>query len=333
MANFKMVKESTEAFLSVKHLVKHFPLKGGFFSKQKGTIHAVNDVSFDLPRKLSLGLVGESGSGKTTVGKCVLRLIEPTAGKVCVDGLEISKLDPNNLFSVRQKMQMIYQDPYASLNPRMTVEEIVAEGLCIHRKMNRGARRDTVADLLKRVGLMPDNMGRYPHEFSGGQRQRIGIARALALQPDLIIADEPVSALDVSIQAQVINLMMDLQHEFGLTYMIISHDLAVVQQMCDIIAVMYLGRIVEIANTDMLYETPRHPYTRLLLASVPVPDPEQRSKWTVAQGEIPSPANPPDGCFFHPRCPEVKDLCRRQTPQLQDVGGGHSVACHLPYKL
>ncbi|MBF0528593.1 MAG: ATP-binding cassette domain-containing protein [Deltaproteobacteria bacterium] len=326
-----MLSNNSETFLSVEHLTKHFPLKGGFFSRQKGIIHAVNDVSFKLSRKLSLGIVGESGSGKTTVGKCLLRLIEPTSGRVWINGLEISNLAPKGLFPVREKMQMIYQDPYASLNPRMTVEEIVAEGLRINRKINRRARKDSVADLLRKVGLMPENMLRYPHEFSGGQRQRIGIARALALRPDLIVADEPVSALDVSIRAQVINLMMDLQEEFGLTYIIISHDLAVVQQMCNMVAVMYLGKIVEMASTETLYESPRHPYTKILLASVPVPDPEQRSKWTMVQGEIPSPANPPAGCFFHPRCPEVKDLCRRQASQLQEIGGGHSVACHLRY--
>jgi oligopeptide/dipeptide ABC transporter ATP-binding protein len=324
-----MVEEKSSAFLSVDNLTKHFPLKSGFFSKQKGTVHAVNGVSFKLYKCLSLGLVGESGSGKTTVGKCILRLIEPTAGIVKINGLNIAKLGRQALFSARMKMQMIYQDPYDSLNPRMTVEKIVGEGFAIHKRFKGSARKDRVSDLLKKVGLMPETMSRYPHEFSGGQRQRIGIARALALQPDLIVADEPVSALDVSIQAQVINLMMDLQEEFGLTYIIISHDLAVVQQMCDVVAVMYLGKIVEMTDTETLYENPRHPYSQLLLASVPIPDPDRKNKRVLIQGEIPSPVDLPEGCSFHPRCPTAEALCRQSAPKLKETNTGHWAACHF----
>lgn len=328
-----MTIPDNDIIVSVENLVKHFPLKGGFFSRQKGTIQAVNNVSFKLIRKKGLGIVGESGSGKTTVGKCILRLIEPTSGQVRIDGQNILHFSEKDLFEARRKMQMIYQDPDSSLNPRMKVERIVAEGLDIRNELSRSERRDMVADLLQKVGLPKESMQRFPHEFSGGQRQRIGIARALVMGPELIVADEPVSALDVSIQAQVINLMMDLKDEFGLTYIIITHDLAVVQHMCDIIAVMYLGRIVEIADAEQLCESPGHPYSRMLLSSVPVPNPHKEEKRRVIRGDIPSPMNPPSGCAFHPRCLEAKDYCAQKRPELQDMGDGHWVACHPPTKL
>lgn len=328
-----MMKTNDDIILSVENLVKHFPLKGGFFSRQKGIVQAVNKVSFKLIRKRNLGIVGESGSGKTTAGKCILRLIEPTSGCVRFDGQDIVQFGEKELFQVRKKMQMIYQDPDSSMNPRMKVERIVAEGLDIRNDLSRSERRDKVADLLEKVGLPAESMDRFPHEFSGGQRQRIGIARALVMDPELVLADEPVSALDVSIQAQVINLMMDLKDEFGLTYIIIAHDLAVVQHMCDVIAVMYLGRIVEIADAEELQESPRHPYSQMLLTSAPVPNPHQAAKRRVIRGEIPSPINPPGGCAFHQRCPEAKDNCGQKRPILQDIGGGHWVACLPATKL
>jgi oligopeptide/dipeptide ABC transporter ATP-binding protein len=325
-----MLEINTHLILSVRNLQKHFPIKGGFFSKQRGTIFAVNDVSFDLARNTSLGLVGESGSGKTTAGKCLVGLIEATAGAIEFEGVDISKLRRAARRALRRKMQMIFQDPYASLDPRMTVQKIVGEGMTIHKLAKRKEKRDRVAELLKRVGIMPGNMSRHPHEFSGGQRQRIGIARALALNPKLIIADEPVSALDVSIQAQVINLMMELKDEYGLSYIIISHDLAVVQHMCDQIAVMYLGKIVETAHSDVFYDTPLHPYSISLLSAVPVPDPEVKIERIILNGDIPNPASPPSGCFFHTRCPmpKVKE-CEKIEPELREVGNGHLVACHL----
>jgi oligopeptide/dipeptide ABC transporter ATP-binding protein len=319
--------------LSVEHLVKQFTIKGGYFSKQKGIVQAVNDISFRLKRNQGLGIVGESGSGKTTVGKCLLRLIEPTSGKVWFDGQDYLNLSEKELFEARKKIQMIYQDPDSSLNPRMKVERIVTEGLEIRKRLTGSERKDIVASILKKVGLPAENMKRYPHEFSGGQRQRIGIARALAMGPELIVADEPVSALDVSVQAQVINLMMDLKDELGLTYVIISHDLAVVQHMCDTIAVMYLGKIMEIADAEQLYESPGHPYSKILLSAVPNPKPGQKKIRQSIVGEIPSPLNPPTGCFLHPRCPHVQDICKQQQPQLEDIGGGHWVACHLPINL
>ena len=328
-----MRETNDDIILSVENLVKHFPLKGGFFSRQKETIQAVSNVSFQLIRKKGLGLVGESGSGKTTVGKCILRLIEPTSGRVRINGQDILQFNEKELLETRRKMQMIYQDPDSSLNPRMRVERIIAEGHDIRGELSRPDRRDKVADLLQKVGLSADSMHRFPHEFSGGQRQRIGIARALMMDPELVLADEPVSALDVSVQAQVINLMMDLKDEFGLTYIIIAHDLAVVQHMCDVIAVMYLGRIVELADAEQLYESPGHPYSRLLLSSVPIPNPHQKAKRQVIRGEIPSPINPPKGCAFHPRCPDARDYCGQKQPELRDIGGGHWVACHPPTML
>jgi oligopeptide/dipeptide ABC transporter ATP-binding protein len=325
-----MLRMNANILLSVRGLRKLFPIKGGFFSKQRGVIFAVNGVSLDLPGNTNLGLVGESGSGKTTVGKCLIRLIEPTGGDIKFEDTDICKLDPRGLRAIRKKMQMIFQDPYASLDPRTTVEEIVGEGLTIHNLARGSEKRQRVAELLRKVGIMPENMKRYPHEFSGGQRQRIGIARALALNPSLVIADEPVSALDVSIKAQVINLMMQLQEEYSLSYIIISHDLAVVQHMCDKIAVMYLGKIVESADADVFYESPLHPYSRSLLSAVPIPDPEVKVNRIILNGDIPSFAKPPSGCLFHTRCPLRKEEgCRMQEPELRDVGQGHYVACHL----
>jgi oligopeptide/dipeptide ABC transporter ATP-binding protein len=318
-----------DIILSTKNLKKLFRIKGGFFSKQTGTIYAVNGVSFDLNRNTSLGLVGESGSGKTTVGKCLNRLIEPTHGKIEFDGKDICKLNQENLRVLRKEMQMIFQDPYASLDPRMTVEKIVAEGLTIHKVARGSEKRDMVAEVLRKVGIMPENMSRYPHEFSGGQRQRVGIARALALNPKLIIADEPVSALDVSIQAQVINLMMELQEEYHLSYIIIAHDLAVVQHMCDWIAVMYLGKIVELAEKDCFYDSPMHPYSISLMSAVPVPDPEIKPDRVILKGDIPSPANPPPGCLFQTRCPQKFKDCEVIEPDLKNIGNTHFAACHL----
>jgi len=322
-----------DILLSAKNLKKLFPIKGGFFSKQKGTVFAVNGVSFHLNRNTSLGLVGESGSGKTTVGKCLIRLIEPTEGSIEFDGKDICKLNREELRSLKREMQMIFQDPYASLDPRITVGGIVGEGLTIHKVARGSERRDRVAELLRKVGIMPEYMRQYPHELSGGQRQRIGIARALTLNPKLIIADEPVSALDVSIQAQVINLMMELQEEYKLSYIIIAHDLAVVQHMCDRIAVMYLGKIVEAAEKDTFYDSPLHPYSKSLISAIPIPDPEMKPDRVVLKGDIPSPANPPPGCAFHTRCPLRKpDECKILEPELKDTGGGHLVACHLSEK-
>jgi len=320
---------NSDILLSAKNLKKSFPIKGGFFSKQRGTIYAVNGVSFHLDRNTSLGLVGESGSGKTTVGKCLIRLIEPTEGSIEFDGRDICKLNRESLRAIRREMQMIFQDPYASLDPRMTVEEMVGEGLTIHKVACGSEKRDRIAELLRKVGVMPEQMKRYPHEFSGGQRQRIGIARALALNPKLVIGDEPVSALDVSIQAQVINLMMELREEYKLSYIIIAHDLTVVQHMCDRIAVMYLGKIVEAAENDVFYDCPMHPYSKSLLSAVPIPDPEVEVNRVILEGDIPSPASPPPGCLFHTRCPQKMKDCEVMEPELKDVGEGHFVACHL----
>jgi oligopeptide transport system ATP-binding protein len=320
---------TSDILLLAKNLKKLFPIRGGFFSKQRGTIYAINGVSFHLDRNTTLGLVGESGSGKTTVGKCLIRLIEPTEGSIEFDGTDMCKLNRAGLRDIRREMQMIFQDPYASLDPRMTVEDMVGEGLTIYKVATGSEKRDRTVELLKNVGLMPEHMRLYPHEFSGGQRQRIGIARALALNPKLVIADEPVSALDMSIQAQVINLMMELREEYRLSYIIIAHDLAVVQHMCEQIAVMYLGKIVETAEKDVFYDCPMHPYSKSLLSAVPIPDPEVKVNRVILKGDIPSPANPPTGCLFHTRCPQKMGDCETVEPELRDVGGGHLVACHL----
>ena len=319
----------TEPLLEVKNLKKYFPIKGGIFSKTIGYVYAVDGVSFYLNEGESLGLVGESGCGKSTTARAILRLIEPTEGEILFQGKDICKLNPTEMRSVRRDMQIVFQDPYASLDPRRTVEQIIGEPLNVFRISTKKERRDRIAYLLQKVGLSPDHARRYPHEFSGGQRQRIGIARALALNPKLIIGDEPVSALDVSIQAQVINLLEDIQKEFNLSYMIIAHDLAVVEHVCDRIAVMYLGRIVELAKDRELYTSPLHPYTVALLSAIPVPDPNITKKRIILEGDVPSPMRPPGGCHFHTRCPRKKEVCEVTVPELTEIKEGHFVACHF----
>jgi oligopeptide transport system ATP-binding protein len=317
------------SLLEVKNLKKYFPIKGGILSRTSGQVRAVDDVSFALEHGETLGLVGESGCGKTTVGRSILRLIEPTAGQITFKDQNLLELEREELRKIRASLQIIFQDPFSSLDPRMNVGQIIAEPLRNHLKISRTEIRDRVAYLMERVGLHPEQMRRYPHEFSGGQRQRIGIARALALNPLAIICDEPVSALDVSIQAQVINLLAQLQEEMNLSYLFIAHDLSVVEHISDRVAVMYLGRIVELATDKAFYQNTLHPYSRALLSAVPIPDPEIQRKKIVLQGDVPSPINPPSGCRFHTRCPECNEVCTLQEPTLQDMGDGHWVACHL----
>jgi oligopeptide/dipeptide ABC transporter ATP-binding protein len=312
----------TNPLVRVRGLVKHFPIEGS-----DDVLRAVDGVSFDIFTGETLGLVGESGCGKSTTGRCVLRLIEPTAGQITFAGRAILEMGKAELRELRRQVQIIFQDPYASLNPRMTVARIVGEPLMIHKLATRGQRRERVAELLGKVGLDPDFMDRYPHEFSGGQRQRIGVARALALNPKLVVADEPVSALDVSVQAQVVNLLQDLQNEFGLTYLFISHGLAVVEHISTRVAVMYLGRIVEIAGARDLYEHPLHPYTQLLMSAIPVPDPKAKRERAILKGDVPTAVNPPSGCRFRTRCPIALDECARIDPELREISPGHSVAC------
>ena len=319
-----------DVLLEVRNLRKYYPVTKGFiFQRQVGAVKAVDDVSFFIRKGETLGLVGESGCGKTTTGRVILRLQEPTHGEALFEGRDIFKLGKEELRRLRRDMQIIFQDPYSSLNPRMTVGDIIGEPLEIH-KLARGKEKvRRVQELLEVVGLSPYHANRYPHEFSGGQRQRIGIARALAVNPKLIIADEPVSALDVSIQAQVLNLLEELQKEFGLTYLFIAHDLSVVKHISDRIAVMYLGRIVELAAADELFSNPQHPYTEALLSAVPIPNPEMRRERIILPGDVPSPINPPFGCTFHTRCPYAETRCKTETPLLREVSSGHRVACHL----
>jgi oligopeptide transport system ATP-binding protein len=319
-----------EPLLSVRDLVKNFPVKGGFLSRATEQVHAVDRVSFDIGAGETLGLVGESGCGKSTTGRCILRLIEPTAGSIRFAGGEVTALHSAALRALARDMQIIFQDPYASLDPRMTVGAIVGEALIIHRlAKTRREFEARIVELLETVGLGADHMRRYPHEFSGGQRQRIGIARALAVSPKLIVCDEPVSALDVSIQAQVINLLEDLQEKFGLTYLFIAHDLSVVEHISTRVAVMYLGRIVELASARDLYAAPKHPYTEALLSAVPIPDPKARRRRIRLEGDVPNPIHPPSGCHFHTRCPKAMPVCARVIPPLKALAPGHTVACHL----
>jgi peptide/nickel transport system ATP-binding protein len=316
--------------LEVENLKKHFPVYKGVFSRISGHVYAVDGVSFQIARGETLGLVGESGCGKSTVGRTLLKLLEPTEGRIRIHGKDITDFDTQQMFPYREQMQMIYQDPYASLNPRMSAGDIVGEPLIIHQAGTRAERQERVARLFERVGLRPEHMSSFPHMFSGGQRQRIGIARALALGPELIVGDEPVSALDVSIQAQIINLLMDLQDEFKLSYLFVAHDLAVVEHLSHRVAVMYLGRIVELADKTNLFDMPLHPYTQALLSAVPIPKYSARGrKRVILKGDVPSPINPPSGCHFHTRCPYAMARCREEAPSLRELAPGHSASCHL----
>ncbi len=317
----------------VDHLSKRFPIKGGVFSREIGGVHAVRDVSFVIKKGETLGLVGESGCGKSTLGRCMIRLIDPTQGRIHFDGHDITTIRGDELRGFRRRMQIIFQDPYSSLNPRMTVGAILSEPLEIHKLFStKSERLERAGELLDLVGLRREHLNRYPHEFSGGQRQRIGVARALAVEPQFIVCDEPVSALDVSVQAQVVNLLMDLQEKLGLTYLFIAHDLKVVEHISNRVAVMYLGQIVEIADATDLYLSASHPYTKALLSAIPVPDPHGKDKQQriILSGDVPSPITPPSGCAFHTRCPQFKKgICDQEMPLLKEVSSGHSVSCHF----
>src|SRR5262245_18863468 len=333
-----MTAAAQPALLRVSGLQKLFPIKKGFLKRTVGYVRAVDGVDVHIDEGETLGLVGESGCGKTTTARCVLRAIEPTQGQIHMrlpDGsvADLGTLPPKELRELRREMQMIFQDPFTSLNPRMTLLDLVGEPLLVHGMKNRREREARVADLLRRVGLRPEYMRRFPHAFSGGERQRIGIARALALHPRLVVADEPVSALDVSVQAQILNLLVDLQADFRLTYLFVAHDLSVVRHISNRVAVMYVGRIVALAETTAIFERPRHPYTAALLSAVPEPDPRARSRRIVLQGEVANPASPPSGCYFHPRCPHAVDICKTQAPAWQEVSRGHFVSCHRAAEL
>ncbi len=331
MSDYRMNNGTSHnnALLRVIDLVKYFPIRKGVFSRVHNYVRAVDGVSFAIPKGKTFSLVGESGSGKTTTGRVILRLLQPTSGQVYFDGKDVFSLSPREMRKLRADMQIIFQDPYGSLNPRMTVQSIVGEGLAIHNLVPQNERRDRVAELLELVGLEPEYMRRYPHEFSGGQRQRIGIARALAIEPRLIVADEPISALDVSNQAQILNLLEELQHRLGLTYLLIAHDLRVVEHISDYVAVMYLGKIVEYADVDTLFRNPMHPYSEALLSAVPSLDPTTKKERILLEGDQPSPIDPPPGCPFHTRCRYAEDRCSRDIPELEEKEQGHWVSCHL----
>ncbi len=324
-----MTVKSEPPLLEVRNLTKHFPIRGGIRNREQARVYAVDGVSFTVNAGETLGIVGESGCGKSTTGKVILRLDDPTSGQILLKGQDITNISRREMHPYRKQMQVIFQDPYASLNQRLRAGEIVGEPLGNYGNLSATERREKVADLFERVGLRQDAMHRFPYEFSGGQRQRLGIARALALNPEIIIADEPVSALDVSVQAQVVNLMMDLQEDLGLSYLFIAHDLAIVQHISHRIGVMYLGKLVEITDKESLFRSPQHPYTEALLASVPVPDPRKRKTRTVLKGDVPSPMNPPKGCNFNTRCPFAEERCFKEEPQLREVAPGHMAACHL----